>query len=107
MLLFLERPIFTDSQNRHYSHSVTDYYSFMVSYNINIDSLLAKQRRRSRPCTELQPRVFSLNSQSSTFEEYYDNIQGHLQLLSGMDELLAGSFLITAYTILTLLNRLF
>ena len=36
-----------------------------------------------------------------TFEEYYDNIQGHLQLLSGMDELLAGWFLVTACTILT------
>ena len=36
-----------------------------------------------------------------TFEEYYDNIQGHLQLLSGMDELLAGWFLVTACIILT------
>lgn len=39
---------------------------------------------------ELQTRVFELPN-SNSFEEYYDRIQGDLQTMSGMDELLAGT----------------
>ena len=52
--------------------------------------MFAKQWRNSQPRIQLPARVFYLTSKSTAFEEYYDNIQGHLQLLSGMDELLTG-----------------
>jgi hypothetical protein len=38
---------------------------------------------------DLQTRVFELPN-SEAFEKYYDKIQSDLQIMSGMDELLAG-----------------
>jgi len=42
------------------------------------------------PTTDSATSKDFLSSKSTAFEEYYDNIQEHLQLLSGMDELLTG-----------------
>ena len=62
----------------------------LMSRSLLAGTLFAKQWRKSQPRTEIPTRVFHLSLQSTAFEEYYDTIQGHLQVLSGMDEFLAG-----------------
>ena len=61
-------------------------------YN-HVASLLAKQWRKSQAQTELPPRIFTLSTGYHTFQDYYDKVQEQLKLLSGMDELLAGSLM--------------
>ena len=60
----------------------------LLPFNASI--LLAKQWRKCQPQTELPPNTFCLAPRSVAFEEYYDQIQEYLQLLSDMDELLVG-----------------
>ncbi len=53
--------------------------------------LLARQwRKPNKPCEELSPRVFRISSDSSTFGNYYDEVQELLKSMAGMDELLPG-----------------
>ena len=56
-------------------------------------TLFAKHWRKFRPCNELTIRKFYLSPQSTAFEEYYDTVQEYLEILSGMDELLAGEYI--------------
>ena len=41
--------------------------------------------------TEVPSRIFSLGSEETAFERYYDEIQQSLRSLCGMDEFLAGN----------------
>ena len=52
---------------------------------------LATQWRKAQPQSELQPRVLKLSKDSTAFSSYHDKVQGDLQAISGMDELLAGT----------------
>jgi len=55
-------------------------------------SLLARQwRKPDEPGQELSPRVFRISSTSTTFSQYYDEIQEQLKSIAGMDQLLPGT----------------
>ena len=55
--------------------------------------MLAKQWRKPEPLRkpELEPRKFNLLKTSIAFKKFYDEVQDKLEMLYGMDELLAGS----------------
>lgn len=57
---------------------------------VHAASIFAKERRKPQPRKELATKKLNLNPQSHAFEEYYDEVQEHLKVLSGMDELMAG-----------------
>lgn len=52
------------------------------------------------PGQELSPRVFHIASDSTTFSEYYDEVQEWLKLMAGMDQLLPGPYVTKYYTYL-------
>lgn len=61
-----------------------------------VAKLLARQwRKPDEPGCELSPKVFHISSTSSTFSQYYDEIQELLKSMAGMDQLLPGTAIIS------------
>ena len=54
---------------------------------------MARQwRMPDHPGQELVPRVFHIPANSTTFGDYYNEVQELLKAMAGMDELLPGTF---------------
>ena len=61
----------------------------LLKHTQSIANLLARQwRKPDKPGRELSPNVFSISSTSTTFSEYYDEIQELLKSMARMDQLL-------------------
>ncbi len=58
---------------------------------VSVATLFANQWRKARKNEELHPRVFTISSDSTIFQNYYDEVQELLQSLAGMDELIPGN----------------
>lgn len=64
----------------------------LCDLSILLVTVFAKQWRKPEPRKpELKPQEFLLSKNSNGFKKFYDEIQDNLEMLSGMDELLAGS----------------
>ena len=62
-------------------------------HTVYLAQLLARQwRKPDEPGREISPRVFRISSSSSTFSQYYDEIQELLKSMAGMDQLLPGTY---------------
>ena len=71
--------------------------------------MLSNQWKKTRKNgEELLRRVFTIPSDSTIFQQYYDEVQELLQLLAGMDELISGItlglYLTTLYSVLFIRN---
>ena len=59
--------------------------------NLNIGMLFVNQwRRPTGQDKEVEPKMFKLPKNSTTFKDYYNNVQGSLKGLAGMDDFLTG-----------------
>ena len=74
---------------------VCSVYTYMY---LNVGTLFVNQWRR--PAGQDKPveqRLFRISRNSTIFKEYYNEIQGSLKSLAGMDDFLTGKYNIEVY----------
>lgn len=59
--------------------------------NLNIGTLFVNQwRRPAGQDKEVEHKIFKLPKNSTIFKDYYNDVQGSLKSLAGMDDFLTG-----------------
>ena len=59
--------------------------------NLNIGTLFVNQwRKPAGQDKEVEHKIFKLPKSSTVFKDYYDDVQGSLKSLAGMDDFLTG-----------------
>ena len=67
-------------------------HTALLQYFCFAANLLARQwRKPDEAGREVPPRVFQISNTSTTFSQYYDEVQEWLKSMAGMDQMLPGT----------------